>query len=194
MLFLQLAIFLFFGIQPTIPSPTKLDTNHIVLAAHTQVKKLPTPASNAASPTPTPKLVQTKAQVTYSTPVSVAPVVPTVTEKLQFIMQGINTYRHEHGLGKVVTSQVTCDFANVRAGEVAMKFDHSGFDTRIQNHTLPYGHYSYVTENIAETGNYEDVVNLWINSPSHAANMRADTPYVCVGISGNFYAYEGFKP
>lgn len=56
------------------------------------------------------------------------------------------------------------------------------------------GYLMLVTENIARAANYKDVVKLWINSPGHAANLFADTPYACVENYGNFYAYEGWKP
>ena len=59
---------------------------------------------------------------------------------------------------------------------------------------LDYHSWSKVTENIAETPNYAEVVNLWANSPGHAENMRADTPFVCVRQAGNYFAYEGMKP
>jgi uncharacterized protein YkwD len=59
---------------------------------------------------------------------------------------------------------------------------------------MPYAKWSAITENIAMTSNYGDVVTMWKNSSGHAANMRADTPFVCVMQNGNYYAYEGMKP
>ncbi|MDE2026531.1 MAG: hypothetical protein KGJ07_08650, partial [Patescibacteria group bacterium] len=98
------------------------------------------------------------------------------------------------GLAQVVSNSLTCDFAKTRALEITTDFSHAGFRNRLDNHSLPYANYSLVTENIAETSDYTKVVDLWANSPGHAANMRADTPYVCVEYNGNFYAYEGWKP
>jgi uncharacterized protein YkwD len=109
-------------------------------------------------------------------------------------MNAINVYRSSQGLSSVQADKNTCDFAATRAQEIVGNFNHDGFQNRINTHTLPYPSYHMVTENIAMTSNYQDVVNMWINSPGHAANMRADTPYVCVAKSGNYYAYEGWKP
>lgn len=109
-------------------------------------------------------------------------------------MDGINNYRASKGLSKASSNQGTCAFAKTRSGEISSAFNHDGFNQRISSHTLPYGSYSLVTENIAQTSNSADVVNMWINSPGHAENMQKDTPFICVVQNGNYFAYEGWKP
>jgi uncharacterized protein YkwD len=109
-------------------------------------------------------------------------------------MNAINDYRKSQGLSAVKTDPYTCSFAKIRAQEITQGFNHDGFSNRITSHTLPYPTYHQVTENIAMTSDYKRVVTLWINSPGHAENMRRDTPYVCVESSGNYYAYEGWRP
>lgn len=111
-----------------------------------------------------------------------------------YIMNAINDYRRSLGLGPFQTDPYTCSFAKIRAQEISTNFSHEGFTQRLNNHNFPFPEYSYITENIAVTPNYKDVVNLWINSPAHAANMQKDTPFVCVQNYGNYYAYEGWKP
>ncbi len=118
---------------------------------------------------------------------------PQADDKKTFIMNAINDYRASQGLSAVQINDTTCSFAKIRAQEITTNFNHDGFNQRIQNHILPYPNYSLVTENIAETSNYQDVVNMWRNSPGHAANMRADTPYVCIESYGNYFAYEGWR-
>ncbi len=109
------------------------------------------------------------------------------------LLDKINTYRKSQGLGPVATNPLTCDFAQVRAQEISSNFNHDGFNQRLASHNLPYKSYSLVTENIAETSS-NNPIEMWIASPGHAANMRADTPFVCVMQFGNYYAYEGLKP
>ena len=109
-------------------------------------------------------------------------------------MGKINEYRASVGLPSVKTDKYTCEFAVTRAAEIVNNFNHDGFQNRVNSKTLPYPSFSSVTENIAMTSNYKDVVNMWINSSGHAANMRKDTPYVCVEKIGNYYAYEGWRP
>lgn len=110
------------------------------------------------------------------------------------IMAAINSYRQSKGLSAVATDPYTCGFARTRAAEISTNFSHDGFRERIDAKTLPYPTYSAITENIAMAGSFGDVVPMWINSPGHAKNLEADTPYVCVESAGNYYAFEGWKP
>ncbi|HVZ11471.1 MAG TPA: CAP domain-containing protein [Patescibacteria group bacterium] len=113
---------------------------------------------------------------------------------VNFIMSAINNYRAQVGKSPVTTNAATCSFARTRAQEVAQNFNHDGFNSRVAAKTIPYGNFSYITENIARNSDYKNVVDAWIASPKHAENMRADTPFVCVEYSSNYYVYEGLKP
>lgn len=146
-----------------------------------------TPTITVRTPTPSPT-ISVKLTVT-STPTSVQ-----TTDAQFYIMSEINKYRLAKGLHTVKTDSYTCSFAKVRAKEISSGFNHDGFRDRINNKALPYPSYSMVTENLAMTSNYKNVVNMWINSSGHAANMQKDTPLVCVEQYGNYFAYEGWKP
>lgn len=135
-----------------------------------------------ASPTPTP------------TPIKSGPTPTITTSVTDYLLDQVNAYRKTQGLSSVSSNSETCAFAETRVKEIASSFNHDGFTNRINSHTLPYPGYHEVTENIAMNSNYRDVVSSWIKSLGHAANMRADTPYVCIAQSGNYYAYEGWRP
>ncbi len=163
----------------------------------------PLPTRIQVKATSTPKLTTTPKPTRTPTPTERPSQTPTPTEKLQptpdsdkrdFMMKQINDYRALNKLSPVQTDPYTCDFAQVRAKELTTPLSHDGFNNRKDNHTLPYPNYSLITENLARTTDYKRVVNLWINSPGHAANMRKDTQYVCVAWSGDYYAYEGWQP
>jgi len=109
-------------------------------------------------------------------------------------MGQINEYRNSLGLSTVQTSTETCNFAKIRAQEISTSFTHDGFTNRKNAGTLPYASWTSITENIAMTSDYKQVETMWQNSAGHAANMRANTPYVCVMQYGNYFAYEGMKP
>lgn len=163
-------------IKVATPSPTRVST--------------PTPTK---APTPTPTAIPTSTPT--PTPSTQSPSNEfALTSSEQYIMNKINEFRSSQGLGAVKPDNYTCDFARTRAEEISKSFNHDGFRNRIENNSLPYPSYSQVTENIAMTSNYQDVVNMWINSPGHAENMRKDTPFVCVKQHGNYYAYLGWKP
>jgi uncharacterized protein YkwD len=142
----------------------------------------PTPTVTPVPPTPIPP----KPTVAPTVAKASAPVVTNSTG--DYLLAKVNEYRKSLGLYEVKSDSNTCDFANKRAGEIVGNFNHDGFKN------LPYPSVSKVTENIAMEPSRDDVVNAWINSAPHAENMRADTPFVCIGNSGNYYAYEGWKP
>lgn len=115
-------------------------------------------------------------------------------DQTDYFLEQINNYRRSQGLSPVQPDPYTCNFAAIRAQEITTAFNHNGFNKRISSKSLPYPGYHYVTENLAHNSDYKNVVSTWINSPGHAANMRADTPFACVKSSGDYYAYEGWKP
>lgn len=155
-------------------------------------------ASNISQPTPqtptsTPAYTLTPIPTIFPTKIQAA--TPTIAQSsANFLLQQVNAYRMSLGLPQVSSNTQTCSFAAIRAREIVSNFNHDGFTSRISNHSLPYPGYQQVTENIALNSNSADVVPKWINSPGHAANMRADTPFVCIVQNGNYFAYEGWRP
>ncbi|HSX09065.1 MAG TPA: CAP domain-containing protein [Candidatus Saccharimonadales bacterium] len=116
-----------------------------------------------------------------------------ISDVSAYLLQGVNEYRSSLGLSQVQSSAETCAFAAVRAKEISGGFNHDGFNNRVANHTIPYATWTRATENIAQAPDYKEVVTLWKNSPEHAANMRDNTPYVCIEQYDSYYAYEGMR-
>lgn len=156
----------------------------------------PIPTSIPTSiPTPT-QILPTLTPVPTNVPTAVPTTSPNISldDPIAYIMNAVNDYRRSKGLPSVSPDPNTCDLARRRAGEIVSNFNHDSFYNMGNNNTLPYPSYSQVTENLAMVDDYKKVVDLWINSPTHAENMQKDTPYVCVASSGYYYAYEGWKP
>ncbi len=118
----------------------------------------------------------------------------TEKEVTAYIIKEINAYRASLNLKPVQTNDETCDFAKIRAAEIATDFSHDGFNRRAKLGNLPYKHWHVITENIAMTSDYKDVEKMWEHSPGHAKNMRDNTDFVCVERHGKFYAYLGMTP
>lgn len=186
------SIILFFSV--TAASAFTLTIPTIAIPTITIRRLTPGTSQSPASPTPTAKPSATPTIKPSATPTPEALGSVSADPKKDFMMKVINEYRRSLGLSSVQTSQETCDFAKIRAKEISTDFNHDGFQNRINSHTIPYSGWSMITENIAMTSSYKNVVNMWINSPGHAENMRRNTPYVCVEAYGNYYAYEGMKP
>lgn len=168
-------------ISRSMPSATPVQAESPTPVPTVKPTTTPQPTTNSTS-TPQP----TTAAVATSTPnPTISPTRKPASSSS--IMDKINAYRASHGLSAVQEDPNTCAYAQLRANELVNHFDHNGTD-------YPYSNYSLVTENIAMTTNPSEVVDLWINSPGHAENMRKDTPYVCVRNNGPYYAYEGWRP
>lgn len=187
----------------TIPSTPKAPTAPSIFTLKKQPTVTPTPTVTpfpTATPTPTLILTPTKVPTPTKRPTLTPTKSPQVTTQPlsnsagDYLLQKINDYRASQGLASVKTDSYTCGFAATRAEEISHSFNHDGFSSRINSHTLPYPSYHKVTENIAMTSDYKQVVTMWINSSGHAENMRQDTPNVCVVQFGNYYAYEGWRP
>lgn len=142
----------------------------------------PTPTIHRLLTTPAPKI-----------PTSTPPTTTNLSVKDDLINQ-INGYRQSQGLPEVRTDSYTCGFAATRAQEVATNFSHDGFNQRVNSQTLPYPSFSNVTENLAQAESEDTVIQMWINSPSHATNLKANVTFACVRKIGKFYAFEGWKP
>ncbi len=118
---------------------------------------------------------------------------PVHASNTQNLIAEINNYRQSHGLAAVKTDPYTCNFAKIRVQEISAEFNHNGFYNRVQSKTLPYPSYRLVIENLAWAPSGQNVVNMWINSATHAANMLKNTSFVCVENYGDYYALEGWK-
>lgn len=158
------------GVENFIISPTPSINNTPTIL----ISSTPTPAPTKALPTKTIKL--------------------NVVSKSTNLLEQINTYRSSLGLSKFSEDPYTCDFANLRASEISISFDHSGFDNRANAKTLPYPQYTQVTENIAMNSDSTAVVPNWITSPGHNENLLKNTQFACIRRSGNYYAFESWQP
>ncbi|MBI2019784.1 CAP domain-containing protein [Candidatus Daviesbacteria bacterium] len=180
--------------ESNIPAPSAAPKSTVTPIPSLTPTPSPTPAVTPV-PTPTPTPVPTPVPIVAPTsqPTPVSTPAPVVGQGSSFIDQ-INSYRNSLGLSSVVSDSYTCNFAKIRVEEIVSNFSHDGFNSRVSSGSLPYPSYKLVTENLAITANPADVVNMWINSPGHAANLRANTTYACVEVSGNYYAFEAWTP
>ena len=172
--------------RPT-PTPTKVLIKKPI--HRVVVKKItPTPLKiKKVSITPTEAPKPTYVAIT----VSVAPIQAPQTSDL---LQQINNFRSSKGLSTLTANSETCFFANIRSQEIISSFNHDGFTNRVNSKTLPYPSYSSVAENIAMNSDSNNVVQSWIDSPGHHANLIKDVPYGCVVGNGKYYVFEAWKP
>lgn len=165
----------------------------IIKPAHAlSANALPSP-----KPTATPTPIPTQTPIPTIVPTAVPTPAPTPQNfdlKVQFFIDKINQYRNSQGLSSIKPDSYTCSFAKIRASEIVGNFSHDGFHSRINNNSMPYPGFTFITENIEQNEDPSDVINWWINSPGHASNLRANATYACVESFNDYYAYESWLP
>ena len=166
----------------------------ILVATATPVPTMTPTPSPTVVPTSTPKPVLPKSQEVSQTQNLLAESnTSDLGDVSTFLLNQVNEYRKQNGLGSIVSDQYTCQLAAIRVQEVSSNFSHDGFNSRISSSTLPYPDYSYVNENIAQNSDMTRVVDSWIASPPHAENMRQNIQYACIRNAGEYYVFEGWR-
>lgn len=150
----------------------------------------PTSVPPTPSPTLTPQSVaqtQTQTQTQQKEPSSPS------SSPGGLLIAEINNFRSTKELSPVSTRSDVCDFAQIRAKEISQNFNHDGFSNRLSSNSLPFS-YTEIAENIAMNSDEKSAFQSWVDSGPHNANMQKNTPFVCVGREGNYYAYVGIRP
>lgn len=111
----------------------------------------------------------------------------------QQMIDSVNDFRTSYGLEPLVLNETLCDMAEIRAKEISVSFSHTRPDgtsssTIFNDFNVQKG---YSGENIAfyYKLSVTDVVEAWIESKAHCANMlNVDYNYIGVGL----YEYNGY--
>ena len=106
------------------------------------------------------------------------------------VLAHVNEYRASKNLSPLVSSEPLAQLA--RAHSIGMqrknKIDHHGFSGRISKIRKQYPR-AYVTENVGFNHGYsmpeKRMVDTWINSQGHRANILGKFRYTGVGITKN---------
>lgn len=103
------------------------------------------------------------------------------------ILQYTNKFRSSKGLKPLVLQEVLSDEAQGHSQNMARKktpFGHKGFDKRTKRIKAALGWGSAFAENVAYGQlDGKGVVDLWINSPGHRANLLGNYQYIGIGIA-----------
>lgn len=100
------------------------------------------------------------------------------------VLDIVNKERTSRGLSELVLDETLCAAADVRAQEIAVRFEHYRLDgSKALSILSEYGiSYYSAGENIAQgQHNAKEVMESWMNSPGHKANIL-DESYTKIGI------------
>lgn len=102
----------------------------------------------------------------------------------------VNKYRSDHGLPQLQWFHPLCEYSKKRSQEATTDWSHTGFNEDSKTGLL----WQYcpdcirVGENLAEGYSSEEaILQGWINSPSHKANLDGDWTNACSYFYGNKY-------
>ena len=106
----------------------------------------------------------------------------TVTNEGSQVFQLVNQ-RRENGLAELTYRNDVQDAANIRANEIISTFSHTRPDGSSCFTAVTVNYYA-IGENIASgQKNAEEVMNAWMNSPGHRANiLSAQFTGMAVGV------------
>lgn len=135
-----------------------------------------------------PSNTQSVAPPQYNEPVEKTPPVEetppiTVTNEGSQVFQLVNQRRKENGLAELTYRNDVQDAANIRANEIISTFSHTRPDGSSCFTAVTVNYYA-IGENIASgQKNAEEVMNAWMNSPGHRANiLSAQFTGMAVGV------------
>ena len=135
-----------------------------------------------------PSNTQSVAPPQYNEPVEKTPPVEetppiTVTNEGSQVFQLVNQRRKENGLAELTYRNDIQDATNIRANEIISTFSHTRPDGSSCFTAVTVNYYA-IGENIASgQKNAEEVMNAWMNSPGHRANiLSAQFTGMAVGV------------
>lgn len=107
---------------------------------------------------------------------------PSGTLKKAEIWTVVQQWREQKGFAAYAESTRVCEIAKTRLREVQQRFDHSQF--RAQRFCNE-GEVCKIAENLAKgQTSAEQVVNDWLSSPVHAANLKGGFRESCIETDG----------
>lgn len=96
------------------------------------------------------------------------------------LMSVVNNWRHTQGLKPYTKNDWLCEQAEKRVKEIQIDFSHNGF-WNIK------GDYRDLAENLSkDIFNEHQHLNGWLNSASHAANLKANYYFSCIRCENNY--------
>lgn len=121
------------------------------------------------------------------TPTPIITSTPTPVQlNAKVLFNDVNTWRIKNGYKPFMRSQELCNVAMKRIPEIKIKATHDGIWKYWNNMQ-----FLIAGENLAENFIFEEaVLNGWINSPEHYANLIKPYTYSCIETDGQYVVEE----
>lgn len=97
----------------------------------------------------------------------------------------VQEWRTQENLATYEQSIETCRIADQRLIETKVNWSHDGFEAK---RFCPQG--CTLSENIARGfSNEQDILDSWLKSASHSANLKMNLPYSCIKSDGEYVVH-----
>lgn len=103
----------------------------------------------------------------------------------------IQDWRLSQKLKTYKVDPLLCEFANKRAEEIFIEGDDMGHDGLAKYQNELFKTYDGYSENLARNWSPELMLDWWLHSASHEANLRRDRPLTCIRCKG-YYCVQLF--
>ncbi len=102
----------------------------------------------------------------------------------QVLWNTVNNWRSSQGLATYAKSEILCDFATQRLGEIKTEYSHAGMSRHLEEWFRQSG-YAELSENLSFVSRDEnETLQGWLNSPSHRAALMSNYKYSCIKADG----------
>ncbi len=130
-------------------------------------------------------IILTARNVTPTTAPLTASPLPT-SLNADVLTKDVNDWRVKNGYQPFIQDQRLCNLANERLPEVKIDYSHK----RFWDHTNEFT-YIKLGENLGEDWtNEQQLLNAWLQSPEHLANLQYPYTYSCIVTDGSFAVEE----
>jgi uncharacterized protein YkwD len=97
----------------------------------------------------------------------------------------VQDWRKGNNLPTYTKNQTLCDVAAIRLQDLYEENSHKRFKERVNTYL-----YGYISENLADGWeNERDVLDAWLNSPSHKAALEDDYTDGCIVSDGDYVVH-----
>lgn len=111
----------------------------------------------------------------------------TKTVNTQLLWSLVQKWRIDNQLPAYTLDTLTCTTAIIRSKQIQTDWSHQGFLANPERWCG--GNACHIAENLASNIKDEQtILNLWLQSPRHLANLKADYPYACIACDQNYCA------
>lgn len=137
--------------------------------------------------------IASERSINYSLKNSSAEITPVIKREIskEKLWNEVNDWRREQGLSEYVENDSLCRYASIRLYQIQKENNHNYFLKEVRSY-FPSGE---ISENLAnDFDNESEILESWLNSPSHRENLKKNYIYSCIATDGHYVVHLFMNP